>query len=112
MLEQRVAQWEQEFIRKGMLIGREEGIQKGLTLGREEGIANQKNLLLEMLARRFGEFPCGWEKIIKAITDDELIDELMLCTVTSGSLEEFGEVTVNHKPPSSLIVMLIFHQQF
>ena len=73
MLEQRIAQWEQEFIQKGIHIGEERGMQKGISMM----IANQRNMLLEMLSDRFGVVPNEWRNAIGLIEDQATINNLI-----------------------------------
>lgn len=60
MLEERVAQWAEEWKQQGLLAGKEQGLQegreKGLLEGRMEGrMEGQSELLQRQLRKRFGE---------------------------------------------------------
>ncbi len=57
MLEKRIAQWEEELVHKGIMLGTERGKAEGRAEGKAEGLFQQKTTLLEMLSQRFGEFP-------------------------------------------------------
>lgn len=93
MLEQRIAQWEQEFIQKGRM----EGMLIGQEKGKAEGLSNQKNTLLEMLSMRFGEVPAFWKETINSITCSTVVSRLTISLLTVKSAGEFGELLAQIK---------------
>lgn len=107
MLEQRIAQWEEELMQKGMLIGEEKGRAEGLLLGKKEGraeglllgqkagIVNQKITLREMLADRFNEIPAEWTQIIDRLEDPQIISQLTRAIYKVNSSREFEELLEN-----------------
>lgn len=98
MLETRIAQWEQELIQKGVLLGKEEGIllgkEQGWQLGKEEGLANQKKTLLEMLSARFGEVPIAWQTTITQLADPEVISQLTVAVLKVKSPMEYNSLLI------------------
>lgn len=83
MLEQRIAQWEEEILQKGILEGK------------EEGLTNQKNTLLEMLSDRFGDTLQGWEEIIDAQTDPHVLKDLIKSVWKVASKADFETLLKN-----------------
>ena len=62
MLEERAAQWKDEYIQQGMLIGEAKGRAEGEAKGRVEGIGLA---LRDLLEARFGSLP---QDVISSIT--------------------------------------------
>ncbi len=89
MLEQRIAQWEEELVHKGIMLGTERGKAEGIVLGEEKALINQKKTLLEMLSTRFGEFPQEWSEIIFQIPDCASISQLMIGLLTAKNPDDF-----------------------
>jgi flagellar biosynthesis/type III secretory pathway protein FliH len=95
MLLTRAEQWKQgwleEGLQKGLQAGRQRGLEEGLQEGRQKGLeegrqAGEADLLLRLLARRFGTLP-------DAITDRvrsagiELLEEWGLRTLDAADLD-------------------------
>lgn len=110
MLAERVTQWKDEYIRQGVLMGREEGLalgreegvtlgreegvtlgrEEGLTLGREEGLTvgreeGMKLLLRDLLESRLGTLPPDVEAALGALTDSEKLRRLMPAALHAAS---------------------------
>lgn len=86
MLAERVTQWKDEYIRQGVLMGREEGLtlgrEEGLTVGREEGM---KLLLRDLLESRLGTLPPDVDAALGALTDSEKLRRLMPAALHAAS---------------------------
>ena len=50
----RAKEWEAEWLRQGIAQGMEQGMERGLAQGVERGLAQERSLLREMAARKFG----------------------------------------------------------
>ena len=50
----RVKEWEAEWLRQGIAQGMEQGMERGLAQGVERGLAQERSLLREQAARKFG----------------------------------------------------------
>ncbi len=50
----RVKEWEAEWLRQGIAQGMEQGMERGLAQGVERGLAQERSLLCEQAARKFG----------------------------------------------------------
>lgn len=94
MLAERVTQWKDEYIRQGVLMGREEGLtlgrKEGVTLGREEGLTvgreeGMKLLLRDLLESRLGTLPPDVDAALGALTDSEKLRRLMPAALHAAS---------------------------
>lgn len=88
MLAERALQWKDEYIRQGVLMGREEG----LTLGREEGLEQGLTLgLRTLLESRLGSLPPQVEASLAGFGDTRRLCTLTLAASRVASYEEFLE---------------------
>ena len=74
MLEERAAQWKNEYIRQGVMIGKAEGI--GLTLR-------------DLLEARFGTLPQSVISYIASSSDSNALRKLTLSAYHAESLQAF-----------------------
>lgn len=74
MLEERAAQWKNEYIRQGVMIGKAEGI----------GLA-----LRDLLEARFGTLPQFVTSYIASASDSNALRKLTLSAYHAESLQEF-----------------------
>ena len=108
MLVERVTQWKDEYIRQGVLMGREEGLtagrEEGLTLGREEGLTagreegltigreeGMKLMLRDLLESRLGTLPGDVEEALRSLTDVDRLRRLMPAALHAASYADFLE---------------------
>ncbi len=104
MLAERVMQWKDEYIRQGVIMGREEGLEQGLTLGREEGLTlgreegltlgREQGLTLglrTLLESRLGSLPPQVTACLAGINNTEQLCALTLAASRVSSYEEFLE---------------------
>ena len=100
MLEERAAQWKDDYIRQGVLMGLAEGRMEGLTEGeakgrvegRVEGKAEGFGLALQdFLETRFGHLPPSLVSSIAALSDADTLRALALAAYRAESLEAFME---------------------
>lgn len=82
MLEERAAQWKDEYIRQGVLIGKAEGI----SIGESRGLGLALRDLLEV---RFGMLPQSLTSYIASSTDSTALRKLMLSAYHAESLQAF-----------------------
>ena len=83
------------ILEEGREEGREEGLEKGLEKGREEGreeglkqaLTHQRDLLLRMLAARFGAVVAAVQQQI-AHASQEQLDQWLLRILSASSLED------------------------
>ena len=69
----------------------EEGIQQGLQQEWEQAVQQGKQeLLIRLLATKFGELPQSVTEQINRMTADEELDQLGVRLLTAESLEEMG----------------------
>ncbi len=78
MLEERAAQWKDEYIRQGLVLGEASG---ELKRGRA--------VLLALLRDRFGALPQEVESAVHVLDDADQLMELTLAVYRSNSLESF-----------------------
>ena len=114
MLEERVAEWKNDYIWQGRKLGREEGMalgkeqgltlgrEQGITLGREEGITlgQEKGMemaLLDALETRFGVVPQAVNDYLAASAGTEALRRLVRSAWQAASLEAFLEFLENEK---------------
>lgn len=74
MLEERAAQWKNEYIRQGVMVGKAEGI--GLTLR-------------DLLEARFGTLPQSVISYIASSSDSNALRKLTLSAYRAESLQSF-----------------------
>ena len=74
MLEERAAQWKNEYIRQGVMIGKAEGI----------GLA-----LRDLLEARFGTLPQSVTSYIASASDSNALRKLTLSAYHAESLQAF-----------------------
>ncbi len=96
MLEERAAQWKDDYIRQGVLMGlaegRMEGLAEGEARGRVEGKAEGFGLALQdFLETRFGHLPPSVISSIAAFSDADTLRGLTLSAYRAESLEAFLE---------------------
>ena len=82
MLEERAAQWKNEYIRQGVILGRAEGI----NTGRAEGIGL---VLCDVLKARFGALPPSVTAFIASSSDSNALRKLTLSAYQPESLQAF-----------------------
>ena len=101
MLEERAAQWKEEYIRQGVLLGRAEGLAEGEARGLAEGEARGRGLALrDLLEARFGPLPSSVASSLAGLSDAEELRRLMLSAVHAASLGAFMErIAVTDAPP-------------
>ena len=80
MLAERALQWKDEYIRQGVLMGREEGLEQGLTFG-----------LRTLLESRLGSLPPQVEASLAGIGDTRRLCTLTLAASRVASYKEFLE---------------------
>lgn len=96
MLAERVTQWKDEYIRQGVVMGREEGREEGLSIGREEGISIGESrgmalILRDLLESRLGPLPLAVEEALTAMTDSRKLRGLMQTALRAASYADFLE---------------------
>ena len=96
MLEERAAQWKDDYIRQGVLMGLAEGEARGRAegeaKGRAEGEAKGIGLTLrDFLETRFGHLPPSLVSSIAALSDVDTLRALALSAYRAESLETFME---------------------
>ena len=97
MLEERAAQWKDDYIRQGVLMGltegRMEGLAEGEAKGRAEGKAEGFGLALQnLLEIRFGSLPPTLIPSLAGLSADmDALRELTLSAYRAESLEAFIE---------------------
>ena len=89
MLEERAAQWKDDYIRQGVLMGLAEGEAKGRAKG--FGLALQN--LLEI---RFGRLPSDVSASLAGVSDMDALRELTLSAYRAASLQAFVEQLKKH----------------
>ena len=110
MLMERAAQWKDEYIRQGVLMGRDEGIfigreegifigeSRGISIGRTEGISIGETMgrresaefaLRDLLEERFGALPEDVSSAIAGIDDVQKLRTLTRSILRVESLEAF-----------------------
>lgn len=82
MLEERAAQWKDEYIRQGVIIGKAEGKVEG----KAEGIGLA---LRDLLEARFGTLPQVVTSYIVSSSDSNALRKLTLSAYRAESLEAF-----------------------
>ena len=88
MLEERAAQWKDDYIRQGVLMGLAEGRMEGLAEGEAKGIGLT---LRDFLETRFGHLPPSLVSSIAALSDVDTLRALALSAYRAESLEAFME---------------------
>ncbi len=108
MLMERAAQWKDEYIRQGVLMGRLEGRRegisigesRGISIGRAEGISIGEHIgrkesaaftLRDLLEARFGELPEEVASGIAGLDDVQKLRDLTRSILYVESLEAFME---------------------
>ena len=105
MLEERAAQWKDDYIRQGVLMGLAEGRMEGLAEGRMEGLAEGEAkgrvegkaegfglALQNLLEIRFGSLPPTLiPSLVGLSADMDALRELTLAAYRAESLEAFME---------------------
>ena len=98
MLEERAAQWKDDYIRQGVLMGLAEGEARGRAEGEAKGIGLT---LRDFLETRFGHLPPSLVSSIAALSDVDTLRALALSAYRAESLEAFLELlatTVSRLP--------------
>ena len=80
MLEERAAQWKDEYIKQGVVIGEARGEAKGIGLA-----------LRDLLEARFGSLPQSVTSYIAGSSDSNALRKLTLSAYRAESLETFIE---------------------
>ena len=88
MLEERAAQWKDEYIRQGVILGEARGEARGRAEGEARGIGVALNILL---AARFGNVPQHVISALAAISDTNVLKELTSFASKAESLQAFVE---------------------
>lgn len=103
MLADRALEWKDEYIHRGMLIGKKEGISigrnEGISLGETKGV---KSVLQALLQSRFGVLPQDVAASIAGITDVGALQRLTLEVYRVESFPAFRALlakTVKAKEP-------------
>ena len=105
MLEERAAQWKDDYIRQGVLMGLAEGRMEGLAEGeakgraegRVEGKAEGFGLALQnLLEIRFGRLPPDVSASLAGVSDMDALRELTLSAYRAASLQAFMEQRKKH----------------
>ena len=105
MLEERAAQWKDDYIRQGVLMGLAEGRMEGLAEGeakgraegRVEGKAEGFGLALQnLLEIRFGRLPSDVSASLAGVSDMDALRELTLSAYRAASLQAFMEQLKKH----------------
>ena len=78
MLEERAAQWKDEYIRQGVMIGEAEGRAEGIGLA-----------LRDLLEARFGTLPQSVTSYIARSSDSNALRKLTLSAYHAESLQAF-----------------------
>ena len=110
MLEERAAQWKDDYIRQGVLMGLAEGRMEGLAEGRMEGLAEGEArgkaegvglALRDFLEIRFGALPPSVISSLATLSDADTLRGLTLSAYRAESLEAFLELlaTTVSRPP-------------
>jgi hypothetical protein len=92
MLAERIDEWNRKLKEESLREGLQEGLQKGLQKGRKEGLLEgrregEANVLLRLLAKKFGALPKGMRKrILEA--EPELLREWIDRVITARSVAE------------------------
>ena len=106
MLEERAAQWKDEYIQRGVLLGRAEGEARGISIGEARGISIGKAegisigeargesrglgiALRDLLETRFGSLPPSVLEYIKNTSDVDTLRQLMRDATRAESLDAF-----------------------
>lgn len=76
-----------EGLEEGLKEGRQEGLKEGRKTGRQEGM---RDLLLQMIERRFGPLSAEQRHRVEAITSPARLKRLADKILTASSLEEMG----------------------
>ena len=87
MLEERAAQWKDEYIRQGVLLGKAEGKAEGISIGETRGVGLA---LQDLLEARFGTLPQFVTSYI-ATSDSTTLRKLTLSAHYAESLPAFIE---------------------
>ena len=113
MLEERAAQWKDDYIRQGVLMGLAEGRMEGLAEGeakgrakgraegrvegKAEGKAEGFGLALQnLLEIRFGRLPPDVSASLAGVSDMDALRELTLSAYRAASLQAFMEQRKKH----------------
>ncbi|WP_298069554.1 hypothetical protein [uncultured Mailhella sp.] len=86
MLEERSAQWKDEYIQRGVLLGKAEGISIGEARGESRGLGIA---LRDLLETRFGSLPSSVLDYIKNSSDVDTLRQLMRDAARAESLNAF-----------------------
>ncbi|WP_298068416.1 hypothetical protein, partial [uncultured Mailhella sp.] len=90
MLEERVAQWKDEYIQRGVLLGRAEGEARGISIGEARGESRGLGIALrDLLETRFGSLPSSVLEYIKNTSDVDTLRQLMRDAARAESLNAF-----------------------
>ena len=101
MLEERAAQWKDEYIQQGVIIGEARGISigkaEGISIGKAEGISigearGIRKTLISLLEGRFGSLPPAVALKLADMTDTDRLSYLVMCVYKVNSLEEFSSL--------------------
>ena len=90
MLEERAAQWKDEYIRQGVMIGKAEGKAEGRAEGISIGETRGLGLALrDLLEARFGTLPQSVTSYIANSSDSNALRKLTLSAYHAESLQAF-----------------------
>ena len=84
MLEERAAQWKDEYIRQGVVIGKAEGKAEGISIGETRGFGLA---LQDLLEARFGTLPQSVTSYIASSSDANALRKLTLFAYRAESLQ-------------------------
>ena len=92
MLEERAAQWKDEYIQQGIMIGEARGEARGKAEGKAEGKVEGIRLALQdLLEARFGRLPQSVTSHIASSSDSNILRRLTLFAYRAESLQAFIE---------------------
>jgi len=79
--------WADRLRQEGFEAGVREGLEKGEEKGEEKG---RRDIVLELLERRFGPLPRATVKRVRALTSSEELSRLAARVLDAPSLEDLG----------------------
>ena len=96
MLAEKMTQWENNYIQKGVMIGEARGEARGISIGEARGIfigesQGVRLALCDLLESRFGILPEAVSSSVEAISDTQKLRSLTRSALQTTSLEAFLE---------------------